>query len=266
VFGLVRPDAGTATWRGEPIGPTQRLRFGYLPEERGLYTKMRTADQLAWLAQLHGMGRSAGEQAAHRWLAHLGLADRADSTVESLSHGNQQRVQLAAALVHDPELLVLDEPFAGLDPIGVDAVRELIVEQAERGVAVVLSSHQLDLVEGVCRAAVVINDGRVVMSGSLTELKEAAEHRHLTATVDGGTSWVPDDERIRVVSTDGDTVRMIVDRDVDPEQLVAAAARAGSVRVFRFEPPGLSALFREAVGGEPARDGLARAETPAVRS
>ena len=160
ILGLVRPDGGEVRWMGEPVGPGERARFGYMPEERGLYPRMKVGDQLVYLAELSGMTSGAAKEAAASWLGRLGLGDRAGARLEELSHGNQQRVQLAAALVHDPELVVLDEPFAGLDPIGVQALAEMLAQTAATGVAVLFSSHQLDLVEDVCQDVVIIDHGR----------------------------------------------------------------------------------------------------------
>ena len=154
IFGLVRPDHGEVRWRGKPIGPEVRARFGYMPEERGLYPKMKVGDQLSYFARLSGLTATAAKEATAAWLQRLGLADRHGARLEELSHGNQQRVQLAAALVHDPELAVLDEPFSGLDPLGVEALGEMLVQTAATGVAVVFSSHQLDLVEDICQDVV----------------------------------------------------------------------------------------------------------------
>jgi ABC-2 type transport system ATP-binding protein len=139
IFRLIKPDSGSVTWDGELIGPDDLLRFGYMPEQRGLYPKMRAGDQLTYLGRLHGLSKDAARDSANRWLERFDLADRADDPVESLSHGNQQRVQLAAALVHDPELLVLDEPFSGLDPIAVQTMSDVLREHAASGKAVVFT-------------------------------------------------------------------------------------------------------------------------------
>ena len=154
VLGVLEPDAGEVRWQGHLTGADDRRRFGYMPEERGLYPKMRVVDQLVYLARLRGVERAEAEAAARGWLDVLGLLTRAGDRVESLSLGNQQRVQLAAALVHDPELLVLDEPFSGLDPVGVDALATVLRSRVDEGAAVVFSSHQLDLVERLCAARV----------------------------------------------------------------------------------------------------------------
>ena len=146
VFGLVELDAGAVRWRGAPIGHAERARFGYMPEERGLYARMQVREQLVYLGRLCGRSEPDVRRTVDGWLDRLGLADRAGDQVSALSHGNQQRVQLIAALVNEPELLVLDEPFAGLDPIALAAMGDLLGELAAGGAAVLFSSHQLDLV------------------------------------------------------------------------------------------------------------------------
>jgi ABC-2 type transport system ATP-binding protein len=169
VMGVLAPDAGEVRWNGEPLHMSMRARFGYMPEERGLYPKMRVKKQLSYLAALHGVVDP--DAAADRWIDRLGLTERAGDRVEELSLGNQQRVQLAAALVHEPELLVLDEPFSGLDPVGVDVLSGVLLDYARTGVPVVFSSHQLELVERLCEAVAIIKDGRLVASGSVDELR-----------------------------------------------------------------------------------------------
>ncbi len=247
IFGLVRPDSGTVTWDGASITPDVRLRFGYMPEERGLYPKMPIDRQIAWFAELHGMPAGRARDATARWLGELGLSERTNAKVEELSHGNQQRAQLAAALVHDPELLVLDEPFAGLDPIGVESLAGLLAERAAAGTAVLFSSHQLDLVEDLCERAVIIDHGRVVLDGRITELRAASRRRYIDAEVVGGGAWWTGLDHVEPVHVDGDRVRLLTDVDVDLQRIVDAAAVAGTVRRLSFEPPSLSEIFREAV-------------------
>jgi ABC-2 type transport system ATP-binding protein len=170
VCGLLAADAGSVTWRGAPIDARTRLRIGYMPEERGLYPKMRAREQLEYFGVLHGLSHRAARAAATEWLVRLGLGDRAAARIEQLSQGNQQRVQLAASLVHRPDLLVLDEPFAGLDPIVCEALTGVLREQAARGVPVLFSSHQLELVEHICEAVAIIDRGRLVACGPVDEL------------------------------------------------------------------------------------------------
>ena len=248
VFGLATPDAGDVRWDGRAIDARMRLRFGYMPEQRGLYPRMRVADQLAYFGQHHGLSSRDARTRSLAWLERFGLADRAKSKLEDLSHGNQQRVQLATALVHDPELLVLDEPFSGLDPIGIATMSEVLRERAAAGVGVVFSSHQLDLVEEVCEDVVIISRGRVVAAGAIDELKAAAGRRHLEVEVAGsGGAWLAGTNHYTVLEHDGDRVKLLVDEDVDLDALLAAARAAGEVRRFSYEPPKLSELFMEAV-------------------
>ena len=248
IFGLMQPDRGEVRWCGAPVGPETRARFGYMPEERGLYPKMKVADQLRYYARLSGLVRTAADRAARSWLDRLGLADREGARLEELSHGNQQRVQLAAALVHDPELAVLDEPFSGLDPLGVEALGELLVQTAATGVAVLFSSHQLDLVEDICQDVVIIDHGRVVLDGVVADLKAASPYRSLEVAVDGHP-WVPTlGPDVTTIKRD-DGVRLLVDSAVELTAVLADARLAGEVTTFRFEPPSLNDLFHAAVQG-----------------
>jgi ABC-2 type transport system ATP-binding protein len=248
VFGLVTPDAGTVRWQGHVVTEPDRRHFGYMPEERGLYPRMRVADQLVHLGRLSGLGTASATREADRWLDALGLADRKTSRLDDLSHGNQQRVQLAAALVHSPDLLVLDEPFSGLDPIAMDAMSALLSGLAHDGAAVLFSSHQLDVVEHLCEDVVVIDHGRVIVAGDLDAIRETASDRYLDVTV------ARDPERLlhltdaAVVAHDGDRVRLRIPRHIDPVRLVAGLG--GDVVRLTYEPPTLSELFRAAVSGQ----------------
>jgi ABC-2 type transport system ATP-binding protein len=248
VFGLVRPERGEVRWRGSVVDREARLRFGYMPEQRGLYPRMRVREQLSYFAQQHGLSGRDADAAATRWLERMGLGDRWKSKLEELSHGNQQRVQLTAALAHDPELLVLDEPFSGLDPLGTTTMTAVLRERAAAGVAVLFSSHQLDLVEDVCEDVVIIARGRIVAAGEIDALKRASGRRHLDVEVAGsGGTWLDGRDHLTVLDRSGDRIRLLVDATVDLDELLAAARRGGEVRRFSFEPPKLSELFMEAV-------------------
>ena len=248
IFGLARPDRGTITWEGRPIDRAHRLRFGYMPEQRGLYARMKVADQLSYFAQQHGLSAKAAMTATARWLDGLGLADRAGAKLEALSHGNQQRVQLGAALVHDPELLVLDEPFSGLDPLGIATMTDILRERAAAGVGVVFSSHQLDLVEDVCEDVVIINRGRIAAAGAIDQLRAASARRHLEVEVEGNANgWLDGRADLAVVERRDDFARLLVPADVDLPAVLAAASSAGPVRRFSFQPPTLSEIFMEVV-------------------
>jgi ABC-2 type transport system ATP-binding protein len=248
VFELVALDAGVVRWRGAPVTSSDRRRFGYMPEERGLYPGMIVSEQIEYLARLHGVSAEAARPAAMGWLEKLGVVDRATSKVEALSLGNQQRVQLAAALVHEPELLVLDEPLSGLDPVGIDAVSAVLVEQAATGRGVLFSSHQIDLVEDLCESVAIIDRGRLVVAGTVEDLTTAGRRR-LVAKVEGDWAgdWARDLPGATISRVEGGAVRLVLDADTDPQAILAAAMRAGPVEQFGFERRRLSEVFREAL-------------------
>ncbi len=252
VFGLVSLDAGMTLWDGAPIDDDVRRRFGYMPEQRGIYPKMRVGEQIAYFAELHGCSRTEAQGAAERWLREFGLADRAGDRVDALSHGNQQRVQLAVALAHDPDLLVLDEPFSGLDPVGVERMKSIVRTAAERGTAVVFSSHQLDLVEDVCDDVIVVRDGQVVLSGTFDEVRDVDPRRRLVVGfTDPSACWEPSVGELpsgaQMVSALPGRTELLVPPDIDLDAVLLAARRAGELARFTFEPQTLSQIFLEAV-------------------
>ncbi|MDQ2761195.1 MAG: ATP-binding cassette domain-containing protein [Actinomycetota bacterium] len=251
VFGLVALDAGEARWRGAAIGERERRGFGYLPEERGLYAGMQVLEQLVFIGRLHGLQAVQAREAALQWTERLGLADRRTDKLESLSLGNQQRIQLAAALVHAPELLVLDEPFSGLDPVAVETMSAVLVERAGAGATVVFSSHQLDLVEHLCEAVAIVNHGRLVAEGAVDALARSGPPR-LDVRVAGDRSgtWaaggLPGIENVDV-APDG-TATLTLALGADPQAVLDAARRAGAVEHFSSTRRRLSEVFGEAVG------------------
>jgi ABC-2 type transport system ATP-binding protein len=248
ILGITILEGGQVRWMGAPLTSDTRRHFGYMPEERGLYPSMVVVEQLEFLAELRGMDRGAARRSAMHWLERLGVADRAQDKLEALSLGNQQRVQLAAAFVHGPELLVLDEPFSGLDPVGIDALSAVLHEEAKGGRSVLFSSHQLDLVEDMCRSVAIINRGRLVATGTVEELTSAGAPR-LLVEVDGDRdgAWVERLAGARVVENDDGRVRLVLTDGVDPQAVLRAAEAAGPVRHFSFERRRLSEVFREAV-------------------
>jgi len=248
IFDLVDLDSGTVAWDGHPITAADRRRFGYMPEERGLYPSMLVGEQLEYLGKLHGMGAASAAAAAAQWLERLGVGERATSRVDALSHGNQQRVQLAAALVHSPEVLVLDEPLAGLDPTAIDAIGQVLVDQAAAGCCVLLSSHQLDLVEDLCEAVTIIDHGRLVASGRVDDLA-ASGRRRLVVRVEGDrtAAWASGRPGVSVSEVSGGAARLVLDDGVDSQDLLRAAMAAGSVTEFAFGRRRLSEVFREAL-------------------
>jgi ABC-2 type transport system ATP-binding protein len=249
IFGLTDLDAGTVRWNGAPLGQTERRRFGYMPEERGLYPGMLVGEQLEYLGRLHGMSGADAAAATRTWLERLDIAERAQSKVEALSHGNQQRVQLAAALLHAPELLVLDEPLAGLDPAGVDAIGQVLLDQAGAGCCVLFSSHQLDLVEDLCEQVTIIDHGRVVVSGTVDELASSGPRR-LVVRVEGdrAAAWARSLPGVTVSEVAAGAARLVLDDAVDSDSVLRAAMQAGRVTGFSFQRRRMSEVFREALG------------------
>ena len=258
VFGLVSLDGGSVRWQGQPISADARLRFGYMPEQRGLYPRMPAGSQLTYLARLRGMPADEAAGAAQRWLDDLGLGDRAGDAVSQLSHGNQQRVQLAAALVHEPELLVLDEPFSGLDPLGVQAMSDVLRTRARQGATVVFSSHQLDLVEDLCDDVVIVAGGRDRAAGTLEEVRSAGAYRRVEIRLAGGRAVDPPGGTEVLAVRDG-LVQLRVPMDTDARTLLERLAPQGSVERFSLQPPPLSEVFTDVVGA--SLDELEAAET-----
>ena len=248
IMGLVALDGGAVAWNGGRVDSAVRRRFGYMPAERGMYQRMKVREHLAYYAKLSGLGGAAGH-AADTWLERLGLAARGGDTVQSLSSGNQQRVQLALALINDPDLLVLDEPFSGLDPIAVETLSDVLREQVARGAALLLSSHQLDLVADVCSAVVIVDHGRVVLHGDVAQLRASSATRYVEVeyAVPTSSPWVAHDgvsvlaggRRHRIAVTDG----------TDPAGLLAEARALGVLLGYSFSPPDLSEVFLDVVGG-----------------
>jgi ABC-2 type transport system ATP-binding protein len=249
IFGLIDLDAGVVRWNGTPVGRAQWRRFGYMPEERGLYPGMLVGEQVEYLGRLHGMSPNDAASATRAWLERLEIADRATSKVEALSHGNQQRVQLAAALIHEPELLVLDEPLSGLDPTGIDAIGHVLVDQARAGCCVLFSSHQLDLVEDLCEQVTIIDHGRLVVSGTVDDLASSGARR-LVVRIEGERTadWARGLKGVSVSEVAAGEVRLVLDDAVDSDGVLRAAMAAGRVTEFTFARRRLSEVFREAVG------------------
>lgn len=247
ICGLLAADSGSVRWDGRPIDARIRERIGYMPEERGLYPKMRIGEQLEYLAVLHGATHGQGRAAARSWLRRLGLGEREGERVEALSHGNQQRVQLAAALVHRPDLLILDEPFAGLDPIATDVMSDVLREQTERGVSVLFSSHQLELVEHLCDSVAVLDRGRLVACGEVGELRGESP-RLLRVDVRADVrDWADSLPGTEIVERSNGRIVFRLSPQADPQSILDAARRVGPVTHFSELRPTLAELFREVV-------------------
>ena len=251
ILGVLSADAGTVSLNGQPLNAGDRARFGYMPEERGLYPKMAVLEQLVYLGRLHGMSAAAAKASATALLDRLGLAERAGDNLESLSLGNQQRAQIAAALVHEPIALVLDEPFSGLDPMAVEVVLGVLQDYAAQGAPVLFSSHQLDIVERLCDDVVVIGGGKIRAQGSREGLR--AEHAgrvfelELAGTADAG--WVREQPGVAVTHLDGGFARFEADSDEAAQAVLALAVRQDATEVRSFSPvtPSLAQIFKEVI-------------------
>jgi len=247
ILGVLAPDSGTLTLDGSPISVEQRTRFGYMPEERGLYPKMKIAEQIVYLGRLHGMSPAQAKSSTENLLERLGLGERMDDTVESLSLGNQQRAQIAAALVHNPDVLVLDEPFSGLDPIAVEVVLNVLKDFAATGAPVLFSSHQLDIVERLCDDLVVIADGEIRASGSREGLR--AEHTlpRYELQLGGDTGWLRDEPGVSVLDFAGGYALFDVDSDATAQRVLQRAVATSTVERFAPQLPSLSQIFKEVI-------------------
>ncbi len=252
VLGVLAADAGEVRWGGAPITFATRRRIGYMPEERGLYPSMGVTEQLVYLAELHGMRAPDARAAAARWLERLGLGDRGGEQLQKLSQGNQQRVQLAAALLFSPDVLVLDEPFSGLDPVAVDVMSAVLREQADAGISVLFSSHQLELVEQLCDRVGIIRAGRMLAAGSVEELRSGSAPRYWVDAPGAAAGWAGEVAGATAVRVEGSRTLVELQTTASDQVLLQAALATGPVREFRRDTPTLSELFRSVVTEEPA--------------
>ncbi|HLU54523.1 MAG TPA: ATP-binding cassette domain-containing protein [Pseudonocardia sp.] len=258
VLGVLSADTGEVRWKGRPVDADLRRRIGYMPEERGLYPRMRVGEQLRYLARLHGLSSADAGAAVARWTERLGVDARLGDEVQKLSLGNQQRVQLCAALVHDPEVLVLDEPFSGLDPTAVEVMSSVLRDKADAGVPVIFSSHQLELVERLCDRIGVIAGGRMVAVGTVADLRERAASGVVLDVEGPPVGWAAGLPRVEVLHEEvlGDDgaarTRVRLTPGTDDQEVLRAALAAGPVHEFhRWRPP-LTELYRDVVQAGPA--------------
>jgi len=247
VMGVLAADSGEVRWGGAPVTFETHRRFGYMPEERGLYPKMRVLEQLVYLAQLHGVEPAAAGRSAIAWLERLGLSERRNDEVQKLSRGNQQRVQLAAALVFEPELLVLDEPFAGLDPVAVDVMSEVLRDRANAGIPVIFSSHQLDIVERLCDRVGIIKAGQMVVTGTVTELRSSGPARYWVDAPMAADDWTARLSGVKLVRREGTRTLLELADGTDDQAVLRVALATGPVHEFRRDIPPLSELFRHVI-------------------
>ena len=247
ILGVLSSDSGTVSLNGRRLTPADRALFGYMPEERGLYPKMKVAEQIVYLGRLHGMSQAAASKSTTALLERLGLEERASATLESLSLGNQQRAQIAAALVHDPDVLVLDEPFSGLDPIAVEVVLNVLKDFAATGAPVIFSSHQLDIVERLCDDLVVIADGEIRASGSREGLRAQHTLPRFELQVGGDVGWLRDEPGVTVLDFVGGYALFDVDSEATAQRVLQRAIATSTVERFAPQVPSLSQIFKEVI-------------------
>ncbi|MBP3949363.1 ATP-binding cassette domain-containing protein [Corynebacterium sp. Marseille-P3884] len=242
-LGVLEADSGEVLLDGTPLDDATRRRIGYMPEERGLYGKEKVLDQLVFLAQLHGVDKAAAKKRGEELLGELGLGERTNDKLDDLSLGNQQRVQLAASLIHDPDILILDEPFSGLDPVAVDVMSTMLTDHARNGVPVVFSSHQLDLVQRLCDRVGIVTRGRMVAEGTVDELRTHGPVRYKVGTTARG--WFP--EGTTLIDDAPDHVILETSSTGNDQHILRAALAAGDVHEFTRVVPDLTDLFKEVV-------------------
>jgi ABC-2 type transport system ATP-binding protein len=245
LLGVIEADAGELLGDGRPITTADRRRWGYMPQERGLYPSMRAGDQLVYFARLHGVPRAQARERARALLEELGLGDRWDERTDRLSGGMQQRLQMGAALVHEPDVIILDEPFAGLDPVAVEDLAGTLRAQVAAGRTVVLSSHQLDLVQDLCQEIVMIDEGATVLAGPVAGLRAGSGDRQLRLTAPHLTdrTWLEAFPGVRIVADSADELRLALPPGVDPLDVLDAARARSTVTDFGLELPTLSQIF-----------------------
>lgn len=246
-LGVLAADGGEVRYDGTPINLETRRHIGYMPEERGLYPKMKVGEQLVYLARLHGLSTSAAKRSMEDWTERLGVAGRRDDEVQKLSLGNQQRVQLAAALVHNPTILVLDEPFSGLDPIAVEVMSKVLLDKANDGIPVVFSSHQLELVERLCHRVGIIRNGQMVAVGTVDELRSDGSVEMVVEAPNAQRGWAEGIAGVTVREQNGVRTVLELGDDADDQAILRAALATGPVTEFSRRRPSLTELYRSVV-------------------
>jgi ABC-2 type transport system ATP-binding protein len=252
VLDILRADAGRVTWQGVENTGLPRRTWGYLPEERGLYPRMKVGEQLRFFSALYGVSNADATAEIDDWLERFRIPDYRDRRVEELSKGNQQKIQFIAAILHDPDVLIMDEPFTGLDPVNVRLLKEAFLEMRDRGKTLVFSTHQMETVEELCEAIAIVDRGRVVVHGAVRDVKRAMGRQVVRLATDGddhGATWIRELPGVTVTLEREDYIELNVPADRDPETVLRAAIERGDrVTLFEITEPSLEEIFIEHVG------------------
>ncbi len=250
VLGFLEPDRGSVTWRDRPAASWPRVTWGYMPEERGLYGRMPVLEQLVYFASLYGVPRAKARRDALDWLARFRIAEYADRRAESLSKGNQQKVQYIATVLHDPDVLLMDEPFSGLDPVNVALLKAAFLEMRDRGKTLVFSTHQLEQAEELCDGVAIIDRGRIVTAGPTRDVKRSTGHQvvRVATAGNGDLAWLRSLPQVTVTRAGRDYTELHVDDGADPQSVLRAAIERGEVLRFEVADPSLEEVFVERVG------------------
>jgi ABC-2 type transport system ATP-binding protein len=250
-LGILQADKGHVRWNGSPTGELPRRTFGYLPEERGLYPRLSVIDQLVYFASLYGERAATARESAHHWLERFRITDLADRRAEELSKGNQQKVQFIAAILHRPDVLLMDEPFTGLDPVNLSLLRDAFVELRDEGRTIVFSTHQMEVAEALCESLVIVDHGRLVAGGTLGELKRASRARTVRLGIEGEIlpTWLGTIDGVAAIRPGAGFAELELQAGIEPRDVLAAALdRGASVVRFEVAEPSLEAIFIELVG------------------
>jgi ABC-2 type transport system ATP-binding protein len=256
VLGVLEADSGAVTWRGVDSRSLPRATWGYLPEERGLYPRMSVLDQLVYFGSLYGITPERARREARHWLERFRVPDLVFRRADELSKGNQQKIQLIAAILHDPQVLLMDEPFTGLDPVNVAILREAFLELRDQGKTLIFSTHQMETVEALCESIAIVDRGRVVVGGPLREIRRAAGRRliHLSVEGDHRLPWITAVPGARILRAGYGRNEIEIDEGVDPDAILSAAIAAGAtVTHFEVDEVSLEQIFIDHVG-RPADD------------